>query len=165
MGKTFSQKTWTNRLLITWQCWPAAGQSVLVDHRRAWLASLRKRWQSAKCGASYGHASIILFIWTNQIHTASLYLHHRVITPALVLFVQKSLLSVTVQLNCYTGLKISTFKWNWLCDEAKHVKAKPPTAYKPDTSPILASTLHDLHLPLLSKGKRSFDFVLCSKSH
>lgn len=80
------------------------------------------------------------------------------ITPALVLFLQKSPLSVTVQLNCYTGLKISTFEWNRLVGKAKHVKAKPLTAYEPNSTTILASTLHALHFPLLSKGRSSFEF-------
>lgn len=77
--------------------------------------------------------------------------------PAFVLFAQTSPLGVTVQFNCYTGLKTSTFKWNQLCGEAKHVKAKPLAAYLYHPRPPAKSwppSLHALHLPLLSKGEK-----------
>lgn len=72
--ETLSSNTWRNPELITWLCWPLAGQSGLADSRQArqtfwqvWLASLQYSVAiKAKCRTSFGRISIILFIWTKQ---------------------------------------------------------------------------------------------------
>lgn len=57
----------------------------------------------------------------------------------------------TVTVNCYTELQTSTFNWNRICGEAKHLKAKPMTACK-----LIYTTWH--HLP--NPGPHLAHFVL-----
>lgn len=123
--KTLSPKTWMQPVLTTWHCWPAAGQSGLADCKLAkTLTSLCTLWQSKPNVELLLLVIHPLFCLSKQTklplrafaHTIAFITNlrtwpiHTVLSS--VLFIQGSPLSITVQVNCYTGLKITTFKWN-----------------------------------------------------
>lgn len=97
-------ETWTNLQLTTWNC----ENNVLVN----WYG-----WPMPNA-EPLGCMFIILFIFVSYSSSIKMYVKFKV--QSQFLFIQKSPLKITVQLICYTGLKISTFKWNRLCGKAKY---------------------------------------------
>lgn len=80
-------------------------------------------------------------------------------------FLVHNSLSITVQLNCYTGIRLRHIKtqvepalWKWMSKACKSRILHTPWACLPPsdaTNLMLATTQHAFYFPLLSKGKKT----------